>query len=244
MTESITHHLFGESIIRTVSIAGEPWFVVGDVCKILEISNSRMVSTRLHEDDVSTADVIDSMGRTQTANVCNESGLYQLVFKSRKAIAREFTRWITSEVLPSLRKRGFYGRRELAVTTFVKDLLNMGLNSRDATKLALSTFPPLTTRERQMLDLESANLESIATQLSPDHTAILSLLRSGGSYRITEILEALPQNSRILRLPSTPGRQSALGKLLRSLVKSGHIRHLPGRHSSYELCDNVVAMNC
>lgn len=95
--------------VRTLTIDGEPWFVAADVCRILDIGNARMAVARLDEDGVSSADVIDSMGRTQRASVVNEPGLYELVFLSRKPEAKAFKRWITHDVLPTIRKTGRYG---------------------------------------------------------------------------------------------------------------------------------------
>lgn len=97
---------FGE--VRTSIINEEPYFALNDVCRILEINNPRMAKTRLNRDGVSTTDVIDSMGRTQQANFINESNLYKLVFQSRKPEAERFGDWVTSEVLPAIRKHGAY----------------------------------------------------------------------------------------------------------------------------------------
>ena len=95
--------------VRVVDVDGEPWFVVADVCKSLGIANARDAVARLAEDGVGTADIIDSLGRKQTANVVDESGLYELIFQSRRPEAKEFRRWVTREVLPQIRKTGGYG---------------------------------------------------------------------------------------------------------------------------------------
>lgn len=95
--------------VRTVSIDGEPWFVAADVTRALGISNGRDAVSRLEEDGVGTADVIDSMGRTQSARVLNESALYELIFQSRVSGAVEFRRWVTHDVLPTIRRTGRYG---------------------------------------------------------------------------------------------------------------------------------------
>lgn len=99
---------FGE--IRTVVIDGNPFFCMTDVCKILEIKNVSDCKSRLRKDGVVTTEVIDSMGRKQNANFVNESNLYKLIFQSRKESAERFTEWVTSEVLPSIRKTGGYNR--------------------------------------------------------------------------------------------------------------------------------------
>lgn len=97
---------FGE--IRTVIIDGEPWFCMTDICKTLEISNTSQAKTRLNADGVITNEVIDSIGRKQNANFVNEPNMYKLIFQSRKESAERFTDWVTSEVLPSIRKTGSY----------------------------------------------------------------------------------------------------------------------------------------
>ena len=97
---------FGD--IRTVTIDNEPFFCMVDICKALEISNVSQVKTRLNQDGVISNEVIDSIGRKQNANFVNESNMYKLIFQSRKESAERFTDWVTSEVLPAIRKNGSY----------------------------------------------------------------------------------------------------------------------------------------
>lgn len=97
---------FGD--IRTVTIDNEPFFCMTDICKALDISNVSQAKTRLNKDGVISNEVIDSMGRKQNANFVNESNMYKLIFQSRKESAERFTEWVTSEVLPSIRKTGSY----------------------------------------------------------------------------------------------------------------------------------------
>ena len=94
--------------IRGGLIDGEPYFVLADICKALDLSNPTMVAKSLDEDALSSTEVIDSMGRTQNVNTINESGLYQCIFQSRKPEAKQFKKWVTSEVLPTIRKHGAY----------------------------------------------------------------------------------------------------------------------------------------
>lgn len=98
---------FGE--IRTITKDNEPMFCLADVCKALEITHVTDVKNRLKQDGVGTAEVIDSLGRKQKATFINESNLYKTIFQSRKESAERFTEWVTSEVLPSIRKTGSYG---------------------------------------------------------------------------------------------------------------------------------------
>lgn len=92
--------------VRTVEMNGEPWFCLVDICRVLEIKNSRDAKTRLKEDGVGSTDVIDALGRAQTTDFINESNMYKLVFQSRKPEAERFSDWVTSEVLPAIRQHG------------------------------------------------------------------------------------------------------------------------------------------
>lgn len=93
---------FGQ--IRTTTIDGEPWFVAADVCRALEHSNVSSALERLDDDERSKL----NLGRQGETNIVNEPGLYTLVLGSRKPEAKAFKRWITHEVLPSIRKTGAY----------------------------------------------------------------------------------------------------------------------------------------
>lgn len=96
---------FGE--VRTSIIDDEPYFALNDVCRILDIKNSRQAKTRLNDKGVITNDILTN-GGTQRADFINESNLYKLVFQSRKPEAERFADWVTSEVLPAIRKHGAY----------------------------------------------------------------------------------------------------------------------------------------
>ncbi len=97
---------FGE--IRTITKDNEPMFCLADVCKALELEQVSRVKARLKADGVTTSKVTDRLGREQEATFVNESNLYKTIFQSRKESAERFTDWVTSEVLPSIRKTGSY----------------------------------------------------------------------------------------------------------------------------------------
>lgn len=106
---------FGE--IRTVVIDNEPWFVGVDVAKALGYKKpTGAVTNNVDKDDTLTEGVTDSMGRVQNTLVVNESGLYSLIFNSKLEGAKKFKKWVTSEVLPSIRKTGQYGQARLPMT--------------------------------------------------------------------------------------------------------------------------------
>lgn len=98
---------------KTVSVvtddAGSPWFFATEICDVLGFANPwDAVRRHVDDDDLAKREVIDAMGRKQMANVMNESGMYALIFGSTKPEAKRFKRWVTSEVLPSIRKTGSY----------------------------------------------------------------------------------------------------------------------------------------
>ena len=98
--------------IRTLTIDGEPWFVAADVCRALKIGNPSMAVERL-DDDEKGISTIDTLGGKQRMTVINEPGLYSLVLSSRKPEAKAFRRWITHEIIPTIRKYGGYMTKSL-----------------------------------------------------------------------------------------------------------------------------------
>lgn len=154
--------------VRTVSRDGEPWFVAADICRVLEVGNPSQAVSRLESDEKDT--LISNEGRQ--VGIINEPGLYSLILGSRKPEAKAFKRWVTHEVIPSIRKTGRYevqasaphlprsyadALRELAETveraeaaeTVVKTIEdNRGLNLR---KYHKTYFPDVA--ERAFFDL-------------------------------------------------------------------------------------------
>ena len=104
---TIFNHL-GNNIRVMTDEQGEPLFVLKDICDALEIGNSRDVTRRLDEDGVDSIDILDNRGVQQKTTVVTEAGLYEVIFMSRKPEAKTFRHWVTSEVLPSIRKHGMY----------------------------------------------------------------------------------------------------------------------------------------
>lgn len=95
--------------VRVVTIEDEPWFVGKDVAEVLGYEKPRnALATHVDEDDALKWGITDSLGREQETTVINESGLYSLVLSSKLPTAKKFKRWITGEVLPSIRKHGAY----------------------------------------------------------------------------------------------------------------------------------------
>lgn len=98
--------------VRTDSKDDAVWFVAADVCRVLDLGNTAMAVERLDADEKGIS-IIDTPGGNQQMVVVNEAGLYALILTSRKPQAKEFKRWVTHEVLPSIRKRGLYAVDEV-----------------------------------------------------------------------------------------------------------------------------------
>ncbi|WP_280371040.1 phage antirepressor KilAC domain-containing protein [Nocardia wallacei] len=109
MTADLMPFAYEGATVRTLVINGEPWFVMADLCAALGMSNPAMTARRIDEADVSQAE-ISSGGQRRSVTIVSESGMYEVVIRSDKPGAVAFRRWITSEVLPAIRKTGGYGR--------------------------------------------------------------------------------------------------------------------------------------
>ena len=103
---------FGE--IRTLNVDGDPWFVGKDVAEVLGYSKARnAIAAHIDSEDKKDAPIQGDFGGTQKMTIINESGLYSLIIGSKLASARKFKRWVTSEVLPAIRKHGMYAVDDL-----------------------------------------------------------------------------------------------------------------------------------
>lgn len=140
--------------VRTVVKDGEPWFVAADVCKALEIGNPTDVMRRL-DDDERTLVSIEGASNTLPVNVINEPGLYAVVLGSRKPEAKAFKRWITHEVIPTIRKTGGYvANDDLFVETYFGD----------ADESMKSAFRATLERVRRLNEEKKALNETVAVQ--------------------------------------------------------------------------------
>ena len=109
MNNEIQRFDFKGAALRTLTYEeGEPWFVAKDVCAVLELNNVSQALTRLDGDEKSSITLNDGTPGSPNKSIVSESGLYALVLASRKPEAHEFQRWVTHEVLPSIRKHGGY----------------------------------------------------------------------------------------------------------------------------------------
>lgn len=151
--------------VRTVTLNGAPWFVAADVCRALDIANSRDAVKRLDDDERGVVST-DTLGGVQEMTVVNESGLYSLVLGSRKPEAKQFKRWITHEVIPTIRKTGGYvNNDDLFVNTYLP-------NADDTTKaLFRSTLETIRTQNAKIEEYKPKAI--FADAVSASKTSIL-----------------------------------------------------------------------
>ncbi|TYR75556.1 hypothetical protein FZC79_10320 [Rossellomorea vietnamensis] len=142
--------------VRTIVKDEEVWFVAKDVCEVLEIRNSHDALSRLDEEEKATS-VLPTQFGNKGMNLINESGLYNLIFSSRKEEAKRFKKWVTNEVLPSVRKHGAY---------MTDDILEKTINDPDFMIELLTTL-----KEEKLKRLEAETTVSILTHVNKTYTA-------------------------------------------------------------------------
>jgi len=133
--------------IRTVQREGDTWWVLKDVCDVLDLSNSRMVADRL-DDDEKGVSITDTLGGKQELTIISESGLYNVILLSRKPEAKKFKRWVTHEVLPSIRRHGVYAVDELLANP---DLLIKALQELKAERTKNAALTETVHIQRQQI---------------------------------------------------------------------------------------------
>ena len=143
---------FSGQNVRIITINDEPWFVGKDVADILGYSNSRKALSDHVDDEDKGVTKSDTLGGNQNITIINESGLYSLILKSKKPEAKQFKRWVTSEVLPTIRKHGAYMTQPQVPTT-QRELIMLALAGNEETNQRIDAI------EEQVTDLkENATL--------------------------------------------------------------------------------------
>jgi prophage antirepressor-like protein len=115
---TVEQYQFGDREIRVIDLDGEPWWVAADVGAVLDLSNLRSSLALLDEDEKGVHSM-DTPGGPQSITVISESGLYSLILRSRKPEAKAFKKWVTSEVLPSIRRTGSYQAPPVSADTSI-----------------------------------------------------------------------------------------------------------------------------
>lgn len=208
MNNEIQRFDFKGASLRTLTDeAGEPWFVLKDCMSILDLGNPTETVKMFDDDEFSTTEVIDSIGRRQQAYIISEPGLYRLVMRSRKPEAKEFQRWVTHEVLPQIRKTGGY------IPTSESD--------SDEDIMARAVLVARKTIERK--NQQIASQQSRIVELEPKARFADAVAASDGTCLVGELAKMLRQNGMDIG-------QNRLFRLLQAdgyLGKSGSNRNVP-----------------
>ena len=195
---NITTFNFDALQVRAVLRDGEPWFVASDVCAVLEVADVRQAVERL-DDSERGGCTVPTPGGPQEVRAVNESGMYALIFTSRKPEAQRFRRWVTSEVLPSIRRTGQYTARpaggpsnleQLQMAEVLASALRLDGSSRlklmaDATKLLAPALAPLLPAYAIDAPDGSATASSEPTE---SLTALMARFRVGVSTRAGNLI--------------------------------------------------------
>lgn len=160
---------YQENEVRTIIKDGELWWVLSDICKVLGLTNPTMVSQRLDEDERSKF----NLGRQGEATIINETGLYSVILRSDKPEAKEFKRWVTHEVLPSIRKHGMYA---------IDDLIN-------DPDLAIKALTALKEERARRKELEAQAEENQPKVLFAD-----TVIKSSDNILVREMAKLLCDN--------------------------------------------------
>ena len=161
--------------IRTITKDGEPWFVIADVCRALEIRNSRMVAGRLDRDELMSVK-LTSGGQRREMTVINESGLYAVIIRSDKPQAQSFRKWLTSEVIPTIRRTGGYVSNE---EMFIENYLPfLDEPYRDLFRLQMTAIEKLNERIRHDQPLVEFANQVTGTNDLIDMNAMAKLARA------------------------------------------------------------------
>lgn len=115
----VTFEYQDQQKVRTVLVNNEPWFYLGDLCRVLELNLSEGREA-LDSDQVDTTEVLDSLGRKQKTDIVCESGMYTLILRSGTKDAKSFRRWVSNEVLPQIRKTGGFSLLPNRIPSFVR----------------------------------------------------------------------------------------------------------------------------
>lgn len=169
---SLQNFNFNDAAIRVVlNDAGEPMFVASDVCRILGIENTAQALSRLDDDEKGII-LNDTLGGKQQMSAINESGLYSLILSSRKKDegVKSFKRWVTHEVLPSIRKTGQYALQQLTPMQMLQQVVNQWVEQEKRNELVDNRLrmveAKVTTRPEYFTIAGYATLQGVPVSLS------------------------------------------------------------------------------
>ena len=165
---------FGE--LRAIIRDGDPWIIAKDVCHVLSINNHRDAITRLDDDERESV-LVDTLGGQQTMSAINESGLYSLIMVSRKPEARRFKKWVTSDVLPSIRKTGMYRIGDFPIPKTLPEALRLAADLIEQNE----TLKPKAAQHDLFLTGQNCQpMNEVAKSLNCGRNKLIKYLRDRG----------------------------------------------------------------
>ncbi len=221
---------FASAELRTTVVDGEPWFVAADVCRILGLGNTTM-ALRALDDDEKGLNPIETPGGMQQLNTVSESGLYALVVRSDKPNAKPFRKWVTSEVLPAIRKTGRYDVAPVSDSAVAlpdrRALAQMVIDAEDRADAALA----LAAQRESELEIAAPKAESWDTLAAAD-----------GDFSVGDAAKVLSRDPQIKvgqqRLFTYlgeigwlfRGRGDRRWRVAQSQVETGRLSEIPSSH--------------
>ncbi|MDE1436908.1 phage antirepressor [Bacillus licheniformis] len=214
--------------VRTVVNDNEPWFVAKDVCNVLNHSNHKVAVSRLDEDEVSKVYLTDSLGRNQKTTVVNEAGLYSLILTSNKPEAKQFKRWITHEVIPTIRKTGGYvANDDLFIQTYLPQA------DEQTKQLFKVTLHTMKEQSKQIETMKPKALFADAVEASESSVLVGELAKilkqNGVEIGQNKLFKWLRENGYLIRkkgesfnLPTQRSMDMGLFEIKKSTVVSGN----------------------
>lgn len=176
--------------VRTMEINGEPYFVAKDVAEILGYAKpENALTTHVDKDDTLKQGVTDSLGRTQNTTLINESGLYSLIFSSKILKAKQFKRWVTHEVLPSIRQTGSYRTLQASVSDL--DSLSRRIDVLEKEAL-LRRVDALEAAYKDADDFDSKSCRTV--EQVPAHIIVALNCMIGSGFTVGYMLDFLEDN--------------------------------------------------
>jgi prophage antirepressor-like protein len=202
--------------VRTVIRENEPWFVVTDLCRVLEIGNTSDAVKKLEKDEVDKIEVTDNLNRKQISYVVNEPGLYTLILRSNKPEAKRFKRWITHNVLPEIRKTGSYS---LGVPKTFPEALRLAADQAERIE-----------KQQKVIEFQSSKIERDKPKLD----FLQDVFRSRDVITLQETAKAIDLGmgqNRLFRFLREHGILMKNNQPYQKYVDQGHFRMIAEKYS-------------
>ena len=189
--------------VRTITKDNEPMFCLGDLCRALDLT-AKGVKQRLSDEVISNYPIEDALGRMQNTLFVNEDGLYDVILESRKESAKKFRKWVTSEVLPSIRKNGGYiaNQEQMTPEQIVANALIVAQNI-------------ISQKDRQIEELETSvqQMDSVITEMTPKVDYADRILSSKDCMTVSQIAQDYGMSAkRFNKILHTAGIQRKVGE--------------------------------